>query len=386
MADTFTETTTASWFSRIGGAFKGILVGLILVVIAFPLLWWNEGRAIDRTHTLEAGRRAVVAIDAARVDPAQEGQLIHLAGVATTKDVLSDAVFDVSLAAIKLRRTVEMYQWTQEQHSTTTKHVGGSETTETTYSYKKVWSDRWIDSSGFKYPADHANPASMPYGSQTEQAEHVTLGAFHLDPVFVSQISDFKPYPIMRKGAVPEGFEPNGGGYYRGAPASPAIGDLRVSFSVVAPTAVSLIGRQQGRGVETARFVKGSIALLELGQVDAPTMFQHAETANRILTWAMRVGGLLLMWLGLGLLLAPLKVLADVVPMIGSLVGAGTGLIAGIVAFALSFLTIAVAWIFYRPILAGALIVAAALFLAFGLFRIKGSARRAERQAAEMPG
>ena len=45
--DRFTEVTQQSWFSRITGAVKGILVGLVLFVVSFPLLFWNEGRAVQ---------------------------------------------------------------------------------------------------------------------------------------------------------------------------------------------------------------------------------------------------------------------------------------------------------------------------------------------------
>ncbi|MBK1720148.1 TMEM43 family protein [Thiocystis violacea] len=375
MADHFTETTTRSWSSRIGGSLKGILVGFILVLAAFPLLWWNEGRAIDRTQTLETGRKTVVAVESDRLDPAREGQLIHIAGLATTEEVLSDPLFDLSLSAIKLRRQVEMYQWVEESRSTTTKNVGGSETTETTYDYRRNWSERWIDSSRFKHPADHANPPSMPYASETKQASRVKVGAFNLAPVFVTQINPFQALPITQKGRVPEGFELHGGGYYQGSPTAPRVGDLRVSFSVVEPSQVSLIGRQAGRGIETARLPKGQIALLELGRVDATTMFDHADTANRFLTWAIRAGGLLLLWIGFGMILAPLKVLADVVPFIGRLVGAGTGLIAALLAVALGALTIAIAWVLHRPLLAGLLLALAVVALAIGAFRMRSAPR-----------
>lgn len=39
-----TEVQTESYFSRLGNSFKGIGGGLLLFLIAFPLLFWNEGR------------------------------------------------------------------------------------------------------------------------------------------------------------------------------------------------------------------------------------------------------------------------------------------------------------------------------------------------------
>ena len=44
MADSFTVTSSESWFGRIIGSIKSVLVGLVLFVAAFPLLFWNEGR------------------------------------------------------------------------------------------------------------------------------------------------------------------------------------------------------------------------------------------------------------------------------------------------------------------------------------------------------
>jgi hypothetical protein len=46
MADSFTEVTSESWFSRIGGAIKGVFSGIVLCFAAVVLLFWNEGRAV----------------------------------------------------------------------------------------------------------------------------------------------------------------------------------------------------------------------------------------------------------------------------------------------------------------------------------------------------
>ena len=53
-------------------------------------------------------------------------------------------------------------------------------------------------------------------------------------------------------------------------------------------------------------------------------------------------------------------VLADVLPILGNIVEIGNGLVAGIVALVCSLVTIAIAWIFYRPVLAIFLLILAA--------------------------
>ena len=84
--DSFTEVTSKSWFSRLGKAFKGIIAGIILVVIAFPLLFWNEGRAVKRHKTLEEGGGAVISVSVDKVDSANQGRLVHMAGMTGTED------------------------------------------------------------------------------------------------------------------------------------------------------------------------------------------------------------------------------------------------------------------------------------------------------------
>ena len=58
------------------------------------------------------------------------------------------------------------------------------------------------------------------------------------------------------------------------------------------------------------------------------------------------------MVLGISMVLKPLSVLADVIPVLGDVVGAGTGIIALLAGLALSSITIALAWIGYRPLIA----------------------------------
>ena len=149
--DSYTEVTRKSWLSRLGESIKGIVVGGILFIVAFPLILWNENRSIDTAKGLEEGAAAVVTIAASPVDPQYEGQLVHVNANTTTDAVLKDPDFGVSLNAIKLKRTVAMYQWEESQESKTEKKLGGGTETITTYRHNKVWSEDLIDSSGFKH-------------------------------------------------------------------------------------------------------------------------------------------------------------------------------------------------------------------------------------------
>ena len=108
--DTFTEVTTESWLGRIGGAFKGIIVGLVLFIAAFPVLFWNEGRAVRRYKTLNEGAGILISVPEARVMSKNDGKLVHVSGMAVTDEILADPEFEPAVNAIKLKRKVEMYQ------------------------------------------------------------------------------------------------------------------------------------------------------------------------------------------------------------------------------------------------------------------------------------
>ena len=270
-AAAYREVTNQSWFGRIGNAFKGIVFGLILFVVAFPLLFWNEGRAVERHKTLEEGAKSVVSVSSDTVDPVNDGALVHLTGMAETDEVLSDVAFGVSANAIKLRRLVEMYQWEESKSSRTRKKVGGGTETVTEYSYRETWSDRLISSSEFKEAAEHTNPGSMPYESKTQVAESVGLGAFRMTASLVGKIGNYTPLTLPEELPVPEDLEgkaqKTGSGFYIGVdPSAPVIGDVRVAFQVALPAEVSVISKQVRETFEPYQTkVGGTIELLQAG-------------------------------------------------------------------------------------------------------------------------
>ncbi len=386
MADSFTEVTGESWFSRIGGAIKGVFSGIVLCFAAVVLLFWNEGRAVKTYKTLKEGAGTVVSVAADRVDAANEGKLVHLSGMTKTDAVLADSEFGVSAKeVVKLRRVVEMYQWQERVESKTEKKLGGGTETTKTYSYAKDWSEQPVDSGRFSHADGHQNPA-MPYRTAAQEARKVTLGAFTLSSSLVSRIGNFEALPVADATALPEALKakakPSAGGFYIGAdPAAPQVGDLRVSFQVAKPAAVSVISRQTGDSFRPHVASTGkSIEMLVMGARPAAEMFQAAQASNKTLTWILRFVGFIVMLIGFGMIFKPLVVLADVLPFLGDIMGIGTGFISFVLAASISFITIAVAWLFYRPLISIPLLVGVGVLVWLAVKKIK--ARRAARAAA----
>ncbi len=396
-----TVTTHQSWGSRLGNSLKGILAGLVIFVLAFPVLFWNEGRTVHRAKALAEGE-SVCEESPETPDVALDGKLVHVTAEAVSDETLADDLFPVSVTGIRLRRVVEMYQWEEDSKSETKKNLGGSTDTVTTYTYHKRWLDRAEDSSDFQ-EAGHDNPP-MPIDDAEVQASAVRLGGFELSDAVVGGIGGEKalafdpgeggfqpPFPAetaviggvvyLRPGlrrpaqdagktaptnaapetaadvtvatnAAPEAAVPS-------FATAPEIGDVRVSFRYVPNHTVSVVAKQTGSGLGAFQTKNGPVLLVSDGAKTAEEMFAAAKSANKMIAWLIRLGGFLMMLFGVRMVLGPLEVLADVVPFIGRIVGFGTGLVAAIVAIPCTLVTIAIAWIAYRPVLGIALLVGA---------------------------
>jgi hypothetical protein len=363
-----TEITNESWFSRIGNSIKGILVGFVLIVVAVVALFWNEGRTVREAKTIAEGRSNVVSVDANTVGADNEGKLVHVTGRAVTTESLADPVFAVKANALRLRRRVEMYQWKETKKSHKKKKLGGGSRTETTYSYSGTWSPRVIDSGPFK-EGGHDNPKAMPWKGWDRDAKEIALGAFRLPAALVRQIDNHEPIPAaaeMFAGvADANGAEVRGDVLYLAAASGAQegearIGDVRVAFEQVPIGPVSVISKQSGTGFEPYVSETGNdIHMLAVGTQSAAAMFQQREQTNRLIKWAVRLGGFVVMVIGFSLIFRPLSVLGDVVPFVGNIIGAGTFVISLILAAVIWIVVIAIAWLFYRPLIGIGLIVVA---------------------------
>ncbi|MFI0845438.1 TMEM43 family protein [Mesorhizobium sp. IMUNJ 23232] len=378
MSDSFREVTSTSWFGRIGRSIGGVLIGLLLVIGMVILLFWNEGRAVTTAKALAEGAGVVVSIRPDAVDPGNDGKLVHVGGKVTTDSTPADPDFGISAPGLRLERSVEMYQWKQDSKSETKTKLGGGEETVTTYTYSKDWSDRPIDSSDFKQPSGHSNP-SMEIRDQRYQVPRAALGAFTLDQPVIDLVGGDERLALTsgQLGAVRDAFSGTtkvsiaGGEIYLGPnPASPAVGDYRISYTIVPAGDMSIIGKQTGSRFEPYTTKAGyDLLMVDSGLVPAEKMFAEAVTENTILTWILRAVGLVVIFIGFALLLGPLGVIADVIPFLGSIVRLGAGVLAFVAALLVGVTTIAVAWFWYRPLLSIGL-VAITLGVAYVLSRM----------------
>ncbi len=380
MSNTFTETTSESWFSRIGNSLKALIFGLLLFVISFPLLFWNEGRAVKTAKSLNEGESVTVSVASDAVDPANEGKLIHTTAMATTEELLRDEMFGIETNAIRLTRVAEMYQWKETKEQKRKKKLGGGTETKTTYTYNKAWSPQVIDSDNFKQSDGHKNPDSMPVSGNSTDAGNVALGAFRLPADLISRIHGSEPIALSESN-IPEQYREamslrSSGELYLGSdPDAPQVGDVRIRFQSTPAAEVSVLAQQKGDTFQPYQTDAGrALSMLEMGKHDVAEMFQHARDQNKMLTWILRAVGTGMMLGGLMMLMSPLAVLGDVIPIVGSIVSGGTFIVSALITLVLAPMTIAVAWIFYRPLVAVPLLLVSALGMYLLLSRRKSKA------------
>ena len=364
MADlnnSITETTTTGWLSRIGSSLVGVLIGMILLPCAIFLLSWNEGRAVTAATGLKRGLSTIVEVSADTVNQQNNSKLVYLNGTVSGATPAVDPWNKLSATGLlRLQRKVEMYQWLERESETTSNNIGGSQTTQKTYTYSLGWTETAVNSAQFKVPAGHQNPA-MPLKSQSFDASLVKIGAFTLDKSLVQDLTNFEAVETLTQ--APAGYRVQGNLLYKGVnPDQPVLGDVRVTYSAIAAQTYSIAAQQNNSTLTTYQDVKNDykIALIEPGVVSAQKLFADQASTEQMITWACRIGGFLLLLIGFNLIMGPLAMLVAFLPFLESLVGVGTFLVALGLSIPITLVTIAVAWLASRPLVGGGLLIAAA--------------------------
>lgn len=377
----YTEVTRQGLGSKLSGSIGGMFLGFLIFIGSFAVLWFNEGRAVKTAKGLEEGLSQFVEIDYQNIDSGNDDKLVYAYGETSSDDILSDDEFGIEINALKLKRKVEMYQWKEFTKTRKEKKLGGAEETIKDYTYKKVWSDELINSSNFKLWEDHQNPGGMDYASFEVTAAQVDFGEFSLEDNIIKHFNNYQGLSLKdinmsdymnakiiteKDNSLDKGNSIQKLFFGYGSNQNPELGDYKVSFQYIEVGDYSIVAKQSGEEFESYETSTGSsILLINEGKVSAKKMFDEAQGNNTILTWVLRGLGVFMMFLGIKMIFGLVTTLANIIPFLGTLVDLGISLFAGIISFVLSLITIAIAWIFYRPILGVIILVVAVSIILF---------------------
>jgi hypothetical protein len=420
----YQETTTTGYGQRVGNSFRGILPGLLLFLAGTALLWWNEGRAVKTDKMLKEAEGVTVKMESIdRVDPQFDGKLVYATGLATTADSLIDSDFGIGAKAIKMKRKVEYYQWVEHQSSQSRDKLGGKQETVTTYTYERRWTPSPVESARFRDPAyQQKNYVLKTVEEQSLRAESVSFGAYTLNdsqvnaiwgdvpvelqidekrlgdwdkevgkayerrhprtvakaPVKVVEVPDTAAADTLPPDAPNkvdlEYVHVNGNVVYYGlTPGSPEVGDVRVTFNKVMPGQVTIIAKASGNTFTSFKAKNGkTFSTLQMGQRDLDEIYEGEHQGNSIFLWILRIVGILMVISGLKGIFGIIAMLLKVIPFLSNIVGWGVNLVCSVLGFVWSLLIIAIAWLFYRPLIVVGLLAVAGAITWFFVSRGKG--------------
>ena len=340
MSDKFTEITTKSWGSRILNSIKGVFIGFIMFIISFGLLYYNEGR-VDISKiagdSIEIQSNTQTSIE-------NDNKLVSITGILESNDKIGDEFLRQG-NYISIERSVEMYSWKEYKESNSKTNVGGSETTETTYNYKKEWVNDPDNSSNFKITEGHQNP-QMTINNNSVKVQNAKIGIYDLD-INKIKLPNPKSLKLNNENIILINNLNLANDKYlfkgTGTIENPQIGDIRISYSVITNPLekVTVFGKLDKSNQKISQyFGKNNVKLYSVFEGNKDTAISIMNTEHNTLTWALRGLGFILMWIGLMTLFNPISVFLDILPIFGSISRIGIALITFFVSLVLSIITI----------------------------------------------
>ena len=254
-----------------------------------------------------------------------------------------------------------VYQWVER--STTHRRrdtVGGGETEFKEISYHPEWRGDHVSSNSFKDSHVHHNP---PFDTPdaTFTADRVRVGPYSLSDGIVAALPAQSAVFLKETDTVRTGYKGITEAF-TGNPSYPSVGDLRVHWTYTPEGTVSVLAVLDGSGALVSSRHNSQLPLVSLGTKSIDDLLAEKEATNAIVTWALRFLGWLLMFCGLCLIAEPANIVADILPPIGWATRSVTSFASLAVSLSFSLVTMAMAWIAYRPLYGGTL-----LAVAFGL-------------------
>lgn len=325
-----------SYNANVKNAFGAMIIGLILFVLSFFVLWLNEKSNANQIKI--ADYMSKNAIEVTSPERENDNKLISVSGNAKTDETLSDGIISLKNTLV-LDRNVEMYQWEENSDDENSQS--------TNYIYKKQWSDDEINSDNF-HKSGYVNPP-FTVKSIRYNAKSGSFGEFKLTKTQTEKIGNLNSYtnlPANSKYKIEDGMY-----YYKGHDyTNPQIGDIRISYSYApSGTGISLIGTQKtDNSVEPMISKFGQIYVQYDGILTKNEIIEKFRQQNSLKTWLLRLLGFILMFFGLKLITNPIVTISAFIPLLAELVNFATTSIVLIVALILSSVTIGIAWFAYR--------------------------------------
>ncbi|KAE9354782.1 hypothetical protein PR003_g3175 [Phytophthora rubi] len=379
---------------------KELAIGGLLLLASVATTCVYESALVRSVKSFEQGPSVVVSLSKPEVSAANEGELIHFSGLITTttstpnfnfqlnnrdtddlqprqSPFVLDKTFGVAVKGVKLHRHVEMLQWVETSHTSTSSTPEDEDRRfdddrERIYMYDLRWREEVIESIEFNDPSYGNPPAeAWKFRSLVVKAKDLVVGEFSLPDELVDQIQrrdavklDASSRRVManlldqREGegwgdnsevanvSVEENFF-----YLMPEIRDFVLGDQRVHFEVTPNYPVTVCAKQRGNELVPFQTTAGdSLHLLEDGIMTADELFDKKTQAQVRKNRFFRLFAGVLGFVGFLVLRRPL--LERFGPL---LAGIQQHVLASSMSAALTFSVVGAFWVLYSPLWALAL-------------------------------
>ncbi|MBO7539409.1 MAG: TMEM43 family protein [Prevotella sp.] len=159
--------------------------------------------------------------------------------------------------------------------------------------------------------------------------------------------------------------------YFGRVPGAPEVGDVRVTFEKIVPAKVTVMAVVDGDTFKPFKAKNGKrFQTLVMGQKSGDEIIDAEKEVNNMFLWFLRILGVMMVIGGLKGIFGFIETILKVVPFIAGIFGWGVGLVCTVIGVAWSLIVIAIAWLFYRPLLGISLLVLAGFLI--WVFAFKG--------------
>ncbi|HIQ57397.1 TPA: hypothetical protein EYG84_01825 [Candidatus Gracilibacteria bacterium] len=324
--------------SNITPVIKKVLLGLLLFLISFFVLFWNEGDA----NISEIAETSIEVQNIANIDKnALHKKFVSITGALETNQQLED-IFLKKNYYIQINRIVETYKVNTRKNNKedqkkiiTHEWVQNIENKNEGKDYhrdKKLQSitqtTNFIALSGYKISIDEIElPATEPLILTQENTIQTN------NTILLNQKYLFKGYGSLQQ---------------------PKIGDIRISYTVInAPSQlVTLFGKIDTiNNIITPYYYNDNKKIYKIFNKTREESIIELKKEDIAASWIIRILGFSLMWTGLLFIATPLFLFISVIPFIGKFGTIGIILLTGLISIILSTITIFISIILHNIII-----------------------------------
>ncbi|MFW5780457.1 MAG: TMEM43 family protein [Bacillota bacterium] len=369
------RVTRQSYGSKLISSVIGAILGIVLFLGSFVVLYINEGREDLSKIAMNA------EVITQQENNLESGSLVFIKGNLDTSNYVSDDYL-TNDNYIFITRAVEMYAYVEKEHKESEDNLGGSTTTVTTYTYEKKWTKSPNKSTTFRGD-DNEVPTDIPEGYNTwieqkpsdnyQKASDLNMGDYSVgENVSFSgsktlnltqdntETDDLDNPVVMEKYLYNSFSEPP-------APTSPSLGDIRISYKVLTSEDTGmLLGAVDGNDILAYITPKNNKLFRFFAEADSKAeAVLILESEHKTTTWILRLVGWFMMFAGLLAMTGPVTKFLSVIPFFSRISGFIFAVAAFFISIVLSALTILLSIILQNFWLAVALIILVILIIIF---------------------